>query len=72
MRTLAIGDIHRCRRPLETLAEFVGFAEGDTIITLGDYVDRGRDSKGVVDLLIEWGGQLDLVHLRGNHEIMME
>ena len=58
MRTLAIGDIHGCRRSLEALADYADFAEGDTIITLGDYVDRGQDSKGVIHFLIELGGQL--------------
>lgn len=71
MRTLAIGDIHGCRTTLDHLLSFVNPLPGDTIITLGDYVDRGPDSKGVIDKLIELrvGGQL--IPLRGNHEIMM-
>lgn len=71
MRTLAIGDIHGCRTALDHLLAFVRPLPGDTIVTLGDYVDRGPDSKGVVDKLIELhvGGQL--ISLRGNHEIMM-
>jgi len=56
---------------LESLAEFVGFSESDTIVTLGDYVDRGPDSKGVIDFLIELERSHNLVRLRGNHEIMM-
>lgn len=71
MRTLAIGDIHGCRRSLEALAEIVGFTESDTVVTLGDYVDRGPDSKGVIDFLIDLGNRSTLIHLRGNHEIMM-
>jgi len=71
MRTLAIGDIHGCRASLESLADFVGFTETDTIITLGDYVDRGPDSKGVIDFLLELTQKTKLIPLRGNHEIMM-
>ncbi|MEB3883845.1 metallophosphoesterase family protein [Lyngbya sp. CCY1209] len=71
MRILAIGDIHGCSNAFDTLIKMVNPGEGDRIITLGDYVDRGPDSKGVIDRLIELhkGGQL--VALRGNHEIMM-
>ena len=71
-RTLAIGDIHGCLNLLENLAERVGFSEDDTIVTLGDYVDRGPDSAGVLDFLIDLGQRTRLVPLRGNHEIMME
>ncbi len=38
---------------------------------LGDYVDRGPDSKGVIDYLLELESRCQLVSLRGNHEIMM-
>jgi len=38
---------------------------------LGDYVDRGPDSRAVLDFIIELGNTHDLVPLRGNHEIMM-
>lgn len=71
MRTLAIGDIHGCREALESLWDFVGISESDQVITLGDYVDRGPDSKGVVDFLIEKQGEANLICLRGNHEAAM-
>ena len=45
MRTLAIGDVHGCRKALENLADYVGFNESDTIVPLGDYVDRARIQK---------------------------
>ena len=53
MRLLAIGDIHGCFRALKTLVDFVGLREGDVLITLGDYVDRGPDSRLVLDWLDE-------------------
>ncbi len=71
MRILAIGDIHGCRKALETMADFVGFNEGDRIITLGDYVNKGPDSKGVLDFLIDLEQTQRLIALRGNHEIVM-
>lgn len=71
MRHLAVGDIHGCFRALTTLAASVPFRPDDTVITLGDYVDRGPDSHAVLDWLIAYGRRGNLVALRGNHEIMM-
>ena len=70
-RHLAIGDIHGCINALTTLAEFVGFRVDDTIVTLGDYVDRGPDTRAVIEFMIELGKTHNHVPLRGNHEIMM-
>jgi len=70
-RTLAIGDIHGCINALQTLERFVGFNRADTIVTLGDYVDRGPDSCAVIDWLIQAQSKLSLKALRGNHDIMM-
>ncbi|MCO8120654.1 serine/threonine protein phosphatase [Stieleria sp. TO1_6] len=70
-RLIAIGDIHGCRTALETLLEAINPASSDTIVTLGDYVDRGPDSKGVIDTLIDLGNRTQLVGIIGNHEEMM-
>ena len=70
-RHLAIGDIHGCITALTSLIEVVGLGADDTIVTLGDYVDRGPDSRAVLDFIIELGDTHHLVALRGNHEIMM-
>jgi serine/threonine protein phosphatase 1 len=72
MRVLAIGDIHGCLPPFDALLDWVKPAAGDTVVLLGDYVDRGPDTKGVLDRLIELRKSgLNLVCLCGNHEIMM-
>jgi serine/threonine protein phosphatase 1 len=71
MRTLAIGDIHGCLRALLALLDVVQPAAEDQLITLGDYVDRGPDSRGVLDLLIRLYDNGQLVALRGNHDEMM-
>jgi len=71
MRTLAFGDIHGCAHLLDKLLAAVQPAEGDTLIFLGDYVDRGPDTRGVLDRLIALKDQFRCVFLRGNHELMM-
>jgi hypothetical protein len=70
-RHLAIGDIHGCSTALTSLIEAVGLRGDDTIVMLGDYVDRGPDSRAVLDFVLDLGKTHDLVALRGNHEIMM-
>lgn len=70
-RTLAIGDIHGCLGALEDLEQIVGFNENDTIIALGDYIDRGPESKGVLDWMIAAKEKYNLITLLGNHEEMM-
>jgi serine/threonine protein phosphatase 1 len=71
MRHLAIGDIHGCATAFSTLLDFVKIREDDLIITLGDYVNRGPQSRDVVARLIELHETGQLIPLRGNHEIMM-
>jgi Calcineurin-like phosphoesterase len=71
MRTLAIGDIHGCRRALTTLLHAVKPTKKDQVIFLGDYVDRGPDSPGVINTLLSLQSRSKTVFLRGNHEAMM-
>lgn len=70
-RYLAIGDIHGCFNALRTLTDFVGLSPDDTLITLGDYVNRGPNSCAVLDWLIHHEQNRRLIALRGNHDIMM-
>lgn len=69
-RCIAIGDIHGYLGALTALAEFASFRPDDQLVTLGDYVDRGPDSAGVLDWLIERFEAGQLIPLRGNHDIM--
>ncbi len=57
-RLLAVGDIHGCRNLLDDLLKEVAPDEGDRLVFLGDYVDRGPDSRGVIDRLLELQQQL--------------
>lgn len=66
----AIGDIHGEVKLLEDLLEKVPSKKDDRFVFVGDYVDRGSDSKGVVDLLIDFSKKRDCVFLLGNHESM--
>ncbi|MEN3042374.1 MAG: metallophosphoesterase family protein [Fervidobacterium sp.] len=66
-----IGDIHGCLKPLEKLILEISPTENDKLIFLGDYIDRGSDSKGVVDYLLELSKRANCVFLRGNHEQML-
>jgi serine/threonine protein phosphatase 1 len=70
-RTLAIGDIHGCLTALDTLLGVVQPTPEDRLIFLGDYIDRGPDSKGVLERLIELRKSRQVVCIRGNHEIML-
>ncbi|MFT5527036.1 MAG: serine/threonine protein phosphatase 1 [Pirellulaceae bacterium] len=70
-RTIAIGDIHGCATALETLIEKLAPTEADCVITLGDYVDRGPESRRVVDLLLDLETRCELIALLGNHELLM-
>ncbi|ABS60877.1 metallophosphoesterase family protein [Fervidobacterium nodosum] len=67
----AIGDIHGCLNALETLINEISPTPNDKLVFLGDYIDRGPDSKGVVDFLIELSKRTDCIFLRGNHEQML-
>jgi serine/threonine protein phosphatase 1 len=71
MALYAIGDIHGTLTALKTLFKVGNFSPEDTFIFLGDYVDRGPDSKGVIDWLLLNAHHFHFVFLRGNHEIMM-
>lgn len=49
----------------------MGWTDDDQLIALGDYVDRGPDSRGVLEWVIQKQRQGNLIPLRGNHEAMM-
>jgi len=71
MRVLAIGDIHGCSKALDTILAAVQLRPDDQIITLGDYIDRGPDSMGVIERLLALRRLNQVTCLRGNHEQMM-
>jgi serine/threonine protein phosphatase 1 len=70
-RTFAIGDIHGDIEPLfKVLGDFPTLDDKDTILFLGDYVDRGHRSAQVIEYIRKLPQQVKarVVALRGNHE----
>lgn len=72
-RIFAIGDIHGCARTFRKLVtDIIQLDKSDELYCLGDYVDRGPDSKGVIDFILELRQQgFKVFTLRGNHDQMM-
>lgn len=68
MGLIAIGDIHGCRITMDALLDRLQPSSDDTLVFVGDYIDRGPDSKGVIDRLLTLQHEIDCVFLRGNHE----
>jgi serine/threonine protein phosphatase 1 len=66
----AVGDIHGEVGKLDALLEKLPLEAGDRLVFLGDYVDRGLDSRAVVDRLIALQKSYECVFLLGNHESM--
>jgi serine/threonine protein phosphatase 1 len=72
MSVFAIGDIHGCPDELEVLLAAIAPGAGDTVVFLGDYVDRGPASRALVDRLLRLSAEaFGTVFLRGNHEDML-
>jgi serine/threonine protein phosphatase 1 len=70
-RTIAVGDIHGCADAWAALLNAVQPAAGDHLILLGDIIDRGPDSRTVIDSVIALGERCQVTVLLGNHEEML-
>ena len=70
-RTIAIGDSHGCIAALDAVLGEIRPQSDDTIVGLGDYIDRGPDSRAVIERMMSLRRQCNLVPLLGNHEEMM-
>lgn len=72
-RLFAIGDIHGCFDSFQKLVEEkIGIRKNDKLVLLGDYIDRGNQSKAVIDYILELVRMsFDVIPLMGNHEIML-
>jgi serine/threonine protein phosphatase 1 len=66
----AVGDIHGERERLAALLAALPLQPDDRLVFVGDYVDRGPDAKGVVDLLLALADEYPCTFLAGNHESM--
>jgi calcineurin-like phosphoesterase family protein len=71
-RLFAIGDIHGCVDELAAMLRAIAPIRGDTVVFVGDYVDRGPAARDVIELLVECRrSSAEYVFLKGNHEDMM-
>ena len=71
MRRFAIGDVHGCAKALRTVIEEIDPLPEDTLIFLGDYIDRGPNSRDVVQQIIELQARCQVIPLCGNHELVL-
>jgi serine/threonine protein phosphatase 1 len=70
-RLLATGDIHGHAAALHALIEAIAPQRDDTWVFLGDYIDRGPESRQVIDAVIALRKKCKVVTIRGNHEQML-
>lgn len=71
-RRLVIPDIHGCINSFEGLLNKINLQKTDQLFFLGDYIDRGPSSSGVLDLIFDLQkGNYSIFPLRGNHEQML-
>ncbi len=73
MKTYVISDIHGCHKTLVALLDKITLSKSDFVYFLGDYINKGTQSKQVVDLLIDLKNQgYNITCLKGNHEAMID
>jgi len=70
-RVLAFGDVHGCHRALTRLLALVAVTSADTLVFLGDVVDRGPATRQVIDRLLLLRDASKVVLVMGNHEEAM-
>ncbi len=73
MRIYAVGDVHGCKKQLDLLFDQILLDRASSnlnakLVFLGDYIDRGPDSKGTIERLLAAPEGFDMVCLRGNHD----
>jgi serine/threonine protein phosphatase 1 len=74
VRIYAVGDIHGSASLLKKLLLQIEMddkrhpARRSIIVCLGDYLDRGPDSRLTIDLLMECSNRREIIFLKGNHE----
>jgi serine/threonine protein phosphatase 1 len=72
-RIFAISDIHGCYKPFyELVVNSIRLEKSDQLVLLGDYVDRGTESREVIDFILDLQLQeFNVKALAGNHEAML-
>jgi serine/threonine protein phosphatase 1 len=71
-RIFAVGDIHGCCRTFQRLLDHLDLLKSDQLFLLGDLIDRGPDSRGVLDTIMRLlANGFDVRPLLGNHEALL-
>lgn len=75
-RVYVIGDIHGCVAEPTVLLEYLEnkekITDNDLVVFLGDYIDRGPETKGVIELMLKFKQRFPRTrYLKGNHEDML-
>jgi serine/threonine protein phosphatase 1 len=70
-RLIAIGDVHGCVHALDAVLDAICPQPDDEIVFLGDLIDQGRESREVLERIIELKQQCRVVLIQGNHEEML-
>ncbi len=77
-RLYVIGDIHGCSHLLDRMVDEIAHdlaacpVADSLVVTVGDYVDRGPDSRGVIERLLRNPFPTRFIALKGNHEVLLE
>ena len=74
MKLYALGDIHGCLKELKEVMKYIKLNKDDKIIFLGDYIDRGPDSKACLEYIkdLQENNKESIIVLKGNHEFYFE
>lgn len=70
-RTLTIGDIHGCEIALDGVLSQINPTPDDTIVLLGDIIDRGPNTARCIDMLLDLKTRCEMILVMGNHEEML-
>lgn len=70
-RLIAVGDIHGEIEKLNNLLGKINPQKSDKLVFLGDYIDRGKNSKEVIERLLKLSKTTNCIFLKGNHEDML-
>jgi len=72
LRILAISDIHGCLNTFKAILQQINYTKADQLFLIGDFIDRGPDSKGVIDHIWDLQAQgFSITCIKGNHEQML-
>jgi serine/threonine protein phosphatase 1 len=70
-RLIAIGDVHGCAFALDALIEAIAPTSADRLVFLGDLIDNGRETKDVLNRILDLERRCEVILIQGNHEEML-